>query len=87
MSAKSRAICAGGFRYRSALTDRRRAGLPQRDVLADGGEHVEERPLLGRGEPHAAGGHDRHAERIGQADEHVVVVFLVAAAGGAAAST
>ena len=53
-------------------------GLPERHVLANRGEHVEERPLFGRGEPHAAGGHDRDAEGAGQGDEHVVVVLLLA---------
>ena len=41
-------------------------------------EHVEERPLFRRGKAHAAGRHHRHAEGVGQADEHVVVVFLLA---------
>ena len=50
----------------------------QRHVLADGGEHVEQRPLFGRGKAHAAGGHHRHAERVGQARQRVVVVFLIA---------
>ena len=78
MSAKSRAICSGGFRYRSALAASRRPACAQRHVLADRREHVEERPLVGRGESHAAGGDHRHAERLGQPDEHVVVVFLIA---------
>ncbi len=51
----------------------------ERRVLADGREHVEERPLVGHRKPHAAGRHDRHTEGFGQADERVVVVFLIAA--------
>ncbi len=54
------------------------SGEMERHVLANGGEHVEERPLFRRGIAHAAGGHHRHAERAGQAHERVVVVFLIA---------
>ena len=46
--------------------------------MVDAGEHVEQRPLGGRGEPHAAGGDHRHAERRGQGDERLVVGLLVA---------
>ena len=48
-------------------------------MLTDGGEHVEERPLVGRGKAHAAGRDQRHTERIGQAHQRVVVVLLIAA--------
>ena len=48
-------------------------------MLADGRQHIEERPLVGRGKPHAAGRDQRHAKRLGQAHERVVVVFLIAA--------
>ena len=54
------------------------AGAHQRDVLADRGQHVEQRPLLRRGEADAAGGDERHAKRLGEADQRVVVVFLIA---------
>ncbi len=53
-------------------------GRIERRVLANGREHVEERPLLGRGKAHAAGRDERHAKRLGQADQRVVVVFLIA---------
>ena len=55
------------------------AGGIERRVLANRREHVEERPLLGRRKAHAAGGDERHAERLGQAGQRVVVVFLIAA--------
>ena len=48
-------------------------------VLANGGEHVEERPIVGRSKPHAAGRHQRHAKGVGEAHQRVVVVFLIAA--------
>ena len=54
------------------------AGQAQRQVLADAGEHVGQRPLLGRGKAHAAGGHHRHPERRRQARQRVVVVLLIA---------
>ena len=55
------------------------AGRVERRMLADAGQHVEERPLVRCGEAHAAGRDDRHAKRLGEADERVVVVFLIAA--------
>ena len=54
------------------------AGLRQRRVLADAGEHVVQRPRLGRGEAHTVGGENRHAEGLGQRDEHLVVPGFVA---------
>ena len=54
------------------------AGSPQREVFANRGQHVEQRPLFGRGKADAAGGHQRHAKRLGEAHQRVVVVFLIA---------
>ena len=54
------------------------AGAHQRDVLADRGEDVEERPLFRRREADAAGRDERHAKRLGEADQRLVVVFLIA---------
>ena len=50
----------------------------QRDVLTNGRQHIEQRPLFWSGKAHAAGGHQRHPKRLGQADQRVVVVFLIA---------
>ena len=47
-------------------------------MLADAGEHVVQRPLGLAGEAHAVGGDDRHPERLGQRDQHLVVPGLVA---------
>ena len=47
-------------------------------MLANRGQHVEQRPLLGRGKADAAGGEQRHAKRLGQTHQRVVVVFLIA---------
>ena len=44
----------------------------------DAGEHVEERALPGRREPHAVGGDHRHAKGAGQLGQRLVVAFLVA---------
>ena len=44
----------------------------------DAGEHVVERPLGLGGKAHAVGGQDRHPERLGQRDQHLVVHSLVA---------
>ena len=54
------------------------AGAMERQVFANRRQHVEQRPFLRRGKAHAAGGHQRHAKRLGQAHQRVVVVFLVA---------
>ena len=52
------------------------AGLRQRRLVVETREDVVERPLVWRGEPHAAGGDDGHAVRGGQIDEHLVVDLL-----------
>ncbi len=54
------------------------AGSRKRHVLANRGQHVEQRPLFGRGKAHAAGGHERHAKRFRETHQRVVVVFLIA---------
>ncbi len=54
------------------------AGAHQRDVLANRGQHVEQRPLFRRGKADAAGRDERHAKRLGETDQRVVVVFLIA---------
>ena len=67
-----------GFEIALGVGHQPPAGIGQRGVLADTGEHVVQRPLgLGR-EAHAVGGEDRHAERLGQRHEHLVVPGLVA---------
>jgi hypothetical protein len=54
------------------------AGAHQRDVLANRGDDIEQRPLFGRRERDAAGRQQRHAKRLGETDQRIVVVFLVA---------
>jgi hypothetical protein len=54
------------------------AGARQRHVLTNRGQHVEQRPLFGRGKADAAGGQQRDAKRLREAHQRVVVVFLVA---------
>ena len=49
-------------------------------VMADAGQHIEQRPLGRRGEADGVGGHNRHTERRGHLDEHLIGHFLVAAA-------
>jgi len=78
MSAKSRHHLRRRLQVPLGVRRQTSPGLPQRDVLADGSEHVEEGTLLRRGKPHAASGHHRHAKRLGQTHQHVVVVFLIA---------
>ena len=46
--------------------------------MVEAREDIEERTVLGRGEPHAAGGDDRHVIGAGEIDERLVVRFLVA---------
>ena len=52
--------------------------MRQIGVMVDAGEHVEQRTLGRCGEARAVGGEDRHAERLGQRHERLVVGLFVA---------
>jgi hypothetical protein len=54
------------------------AGEIERGLVLQAREDVVQRTFVGRGEPHAVGGDERHAIRVGQIDERVVVVGFVA---------
>jgi hypothetical protein len=54
------------------------AGAGEIGPVADAGEHVEERPLVGAAEPDAVGGDNRHVKRGRQLDERLEVGLLVA---------
>ena len=61
------------------------AGRVERGVVMDAGEHVEQRAIARRREPHAVGGDDRHAKRAGQLGQRLVVGIPRRAADAAAA--
>ena len=54
------------------------AGRLEVRLVADAGEHVEQRPVRGRREPDAVGGDHRHVERGRQREQRLVVGLLVA---------
>ena len=65
-SANSRAISAGGFRWRSALASSRSPPSAIVQLLADAGHHILQRAPFGRVIEHVVGGDERQCLRVRQ---------------------
>ena len=84
-SAKSAHHLFGRLQIVLGVARQRPPGPRHGGLVANAREHVVERTIVGCGEPHAVGGHDRHAKRRGQREQRLVVALPRPAAGDAAA--